>query len=479
MRARKHLLIVTLLANAAVSHGHAQENDYQQEIDSLRKRVEELEIRQTVHQNTNEHPAKKTQHQSSESNYDKYRIGGYGEMLLQHKDYSYNRWGGKGVYRMDRSEISIPRFVLAGDYKFTRWFQLGAEIEFEAGGVGTSWEQETGSGAENGELEQESEKGGEVALEQFHFTIPFNKAINLRIGHVVVPVGLTNAHHEPILFFGTSRPEGESKLIPSTWHETGLELYGRIGEGTNADISYQAQLVSGLTVDGLDKYTYLGKAKQGLFEQDLFTSPAFVGRLNYHGIKNLRIGGSIYWCNDAGQNSNYPHYYSDFKIPIRIFSGDAQYRNKWLTARANILHGNIGNTAKLTRATLGRTSAAYGGNTPVAKYGVSYGGEAGINIGHILNTKKKLNIYPFARYEYYNPQEKLADNWIGEVEDPRCQVSAWTFGVDWYALPYLVVKGDWTTRHIGTHKAFDWDTAYKSENDLSLGIAYVAWFNKK
>ena len=65
------------------------------------------------------------------------------------------------------------------------------------------------------------------------------------------------------------------------------------------------------------------------------------------------------------------------------------------------------------------------------------------------------------------------------MEDPRCQVAAWTFGVNWYALPYLVVKGDWTTRHIGTHSAFDWSTDYNSENDFSLGVAYVAWFNKK
>lgn len=477
----KNTIVFALLGTTAF----AQETD--PKLDSLLKRLDNLEqqmAQQKARDNGNkaieqDDSAKgEKRHYDGDPSYSKYRIGGYGEMLLRHKDYSYNRWGGKGIYRMDRSEISLPRFVIAGDYKFSRWFQLGAEIEFEGGGVGVEWEQETGSGAENGELETEFEKGGEVALEQFHITVPFSKELNLRMGHMIVPVGLTNTHHEPVFFFGTSRPEGETKIIPSTWHETGIALFGQVGEDA-AKFSYEAQLVTGLTVDGLDKYKYAGGAKQGLFEQDIFSSPALVGRINYHGVPGLRVGGSIYWCNDAGKNSNYPHYYSDFKVPIRLFSADAQYIGRWVTARANVLHGNIGNTVKLTRATLGRTSKAYSGNTPIAKYAVSYGGEVGLNVGNFCHTQKPLKIYPFARYEYYNPHEKLDDGWIGEVEDARCQVAAWTFGVNWYALPYLVIKGDWTTHHIGTHNAFDWDTNYKSENDFSIGVAYIAWFNKK
>ena len=497
----KRIINAMVLTSLGIATAFAQEAIPTQ-YDSLLKRLEFLEQQQAIirqQQNTqkdtvvivkevhtpqaatpenNQQDDKEAKHYDGDPSFKKYRIGSYGEMLVRHKDYSYNRWGGTGTYRMDRSEISIPRFTLGGDYKFSRWFQLGAEIEFEAGGVGTEWEQETGSGAENGELESEWEKGGEVALEQFHITVPFLRQLNLRMGHIIVPVGITNTNHEPIFFFGTSRPEGETYILPSTWHETGIEIYGTLGHGYST-FDYSAELVNGLTVDGFDKYKFLGGAKQGLFEQDVFSSPALVGRLDYKGIAGLRIGGSFYWCDNAGKNSNFPHYYSTFKVPVHIFSGDVQYTNRWITARANAIHGSIGNTTKLTRSTLGRTSAAYSGNTPVAKYAVSYGGELGVNAGNLIHTRKPLKIYPFVRYEYYNPQEKLDDGWVGEVEDPRCQVAAWTFGVNWYALPYLVVKGDWTTRHIGTHSAFDWSTDYNSENDFSLGVAYVAWFNKK
>ena len=162
--------------------------------------------------------------------FDKWRVGGYGEMVAAWKDYGTNRFfGGQyGNSKENRSTISIPRFVVAMDYKLSPSWILGAEIEFESGGTGSAYELEN---TENGEYETEMEKGGEVAIEQFHITRLISRALNVRAGHMIVPVGLTNAHHEPNLFFGTVRPEGETTLLPSTWHETGLVLFGTVGKG--------------------------------------------------------------------------------------------------------------------------------------------------------------------------------------------------------------------------------------------------------
>ena len=70
--------------------------------------------------------------------YEKFRVGGYGEMVANFKDYGINRyWGNKiGNTKTNRNTISIPRFVVAFDYKFTPKWVLGAEIEFESGGTG-------------------------------------------------------------------------------------------------------------------------------------------------------------------------------------------------------------------------------------------------------------------------------------------------------------------------------------------------------
>ena len=77
---------------------------------------------------------------------------------------------------------------------------------------------------------------------------------------------------------------------------------------------------------------------------------------------------------------------------------------------------------------------------PVAKNAVSYAAEAGFNISSLFKNNKVPVIYPFARYEYYNPQEKGEK---GQTMEKRCQVSMWTAGLNWYALPNLVVKADY------------------------------------
>ena len=268
---------------------------------------------------------------SDDSSYKKFRFGGYGEMVASFKDYGINRFfgGNRGNSDDHRNTIAIPRFVLAFDYKFNSKWVLGAEIEFESGGTGTAVELEN---SENGEYETEIEKGGEVALEQFHITRLIHPAFNVRAGHMIVPVGLTNTHHEPVNFFGTYRPEGETSILPSTWHEIGIEFFGTFGKGY-ATFDYQALIVAGLNANGFDRNNWVAGGKQGFFEVDNFTSPAYVARLDYRGVPGLRIGGSFYYCANTASNSDKIATYAGVKAPLRIYTVDGQYKNKYVTAR--------------------------------------------------------------------------------------------------------------------------------------------------
>ncbi|WP_315352870.1 hypothetical protein [Phocaeicola abscessus] len=425
---------------------------------------------------TKEQQDKGKEKESTDDAYRRFRLGGYGEMVANFKDYGINRFygGNDGNPKKNRNTIAIPRFILALDYKFTSKWILGAEIEFESGGTGTAYELEN---TENGEHETEVEKGGEVAIEQFHITRLIHPAFNVRAGHIIVPVGLTNAHHEPINFFGTSRPEGETTILPSTWHENGLEFFGSFGGGY-VRFDYQAMVVAGLNANGFDRNTWVADGKQGIFEEDNFTSPAYVVRLDYKGVPGLRIGTSFYYCSDAGANSDIPDTYSTMgKIPVRIFTADAQFRNKYVTARGNVVYGNLGNSFMLSQTNVKQSNKSpYSRLAPIAKNAVSYAAEAGIHIGAFLKGKKVPAIYPFARYEYYNPQEKGES---GQTMDKRCQISMWTIGANWFALPNLVVKADYATRQIGTDKVFGRGKGYNSENEFSIGLAYIGWFFKK
>ncbi|AVM53718.1 phosphate-selective porin O/P [Bacteroides zoogleoformans] len=411
---------------------------------------------------------------AEDEDYRSFRFGGYGEMVASFKDYGINRFGGPaGNSKENRNTIAIPRFVLALDYKFSPKWILGAEIEFEAGGVGTEMELEN---AENGEYETEMEKGGEVALEQFHVTRLIHRSFNLRAGHMIVPVGLTNAHHEPINFFGTYRPEGETTIIPSTWHETGLAAFGTVGRGY-ATFDYQAMVVTGLNADGFGRDYWVKGGKQGLFEVDNFTSPAYVARLDYRGIRGLRVGASFYYCNDVTANADKRYKYSSVgRSAVTIYSVDAQYKNKYVTARANLISGTVENSNAIGNVSLPNASGYYhGAMRNLAKEAICYGVEAGVNLSALLSSKHCPVIYPYARYEYFNPQEKGEGSY---TVDKRCQVSKWSVGLNWFALPNLVVKADYAARRIGTDKVFK-KGKYTGENEFSIGVAYVGWFIKK
>lgn len=413
-------------------------------------------------------------HRESET-FNRFRVGGYGEAVAAFKDYGTNRFYGhpEGNLKQNRNTISIPRLVLALDYKFSPRWVLSTEVEFEAGGTGQAVEIEN---TENGEYETEIEKGGEVAIEQFHLSRLIHPAFNLRAGHMIVPVGLTNAHHEPLNFFGTVRPEGETTILPSTWHETGLSAFGAFGTARSR-FDYETMLVAGLNANGFDRNTWVASGKQGFFEEDNFNAPALVGRLNWtgtmgqrHNKHTLRLGVSYYYCADAGRNSDKASTYLTSKpIAVNIFTADAQYINRYVIARGNIVMGNLSNSEYLSR-TNGRLSnlSPYSRLTPVAAKAVSYAGEAGLRLRSLFGHHSP-DLIPFVRYEYYNPQQKVEG---AQVAEARLKTSMWVAGLNYRVGNGIVLKADYTTRRIG-------DGKYNSENELAVGIAFNTWFWSK
>ena len=171
-------------------------------------------------------------------------LGGYGEVAMSRMFYSdhVNRYGSNPQnYKNDPShgQFDIPHAVIYLGYDFGHGWTMGTEIEFEHTGTGSTIENEADEAAE---WEFEQEKGGEVELEQFWIQKSFAKWANLRMGHIVVPVGLNNAYHEPLNYFTVYRPEGENTILPSTWHDTGISFWGQKGA-----FRYELQVVAGLT----------------------------------------------------------------------------------------------------------------------------------------------------------------------------------------------------------------------------------------
>ncbi|MFV0267332.1 MAG: hypothetical protein ACK5HT_09375, partial [Draconibacterium sp.] len=85
--------------------------------------------------------------------YEKFRFGGYGEILFQNMNYGPDRYNyPDGSQPDNRSLIDLPRLILAFDYKFRSDIELSVEIEIEHGGTGSALELEY---EEMGEYEME------------------------------------------------------------------------------------------------------------------------------------------------------------------------------------------------------------------------------------------------------------------------------------------------------------------------------------
>jgi hypothetical protein len=395
-----------------------------------------------------------------EWNFDKYRFGGYGEILFQRMDYDANRYTNpKGAMKNSRAEISLPRAVFALDYKFRNDIVFGAEIEFEYGGTGSTMEVEHQK--EGGEYETEIEQGGEVVLEQLHITKRFVKAFNIRIGHIIVPVGITNSHHEPTQYLGTVRPEGELALLPSTWHETGISVLGYFN-----NFKYEAMLINGLDPNGFSSENWVGSGRQKIFEKSTMTSPAVAARVEYSPLKNLRVSASGYY-NQTAKNSSKPQNMAGMKGTVKIVSADIQYRSSNIIARANIISGSVSDSRAIfdaNRKYFKRTGYSI---TPFGEAALTYSGEAGYNVFSFFDFKSKL--FPFVRYEYYNTGEKIE---TGAQELPRYKRDLTIVGINWFVSPTVVLKADYAHRRINSGK-------YNSENTVSVTLAYTGWFLTK
>ena len=174
----------------------------------------------------------------------RFTVGGYGEAVYSYNFYSdkYTRYLYPENYKNEtHGRFDLPHVVIYLGYDFGKGWTMGSEIEFEHGGTEAAIEIEE---EEAGEYESEIERGGEVALEQFWIQKSIFPQLNIRIGHIIVPVGGTNQHHMPTEFFGVYRPEGENTILPCTWHETGISVWGRAG-----DWRYEVLLIPGLDSD--------------------------------------------------------------------------------------------------------------------------------------------------------------------------------------------------------------------------------------
>ncbi len=395
-------------------------------------------------------------------------VGGYGEAAFSANFYSDNvyRYSSASAHAGERhSRVDIPHAVIYLGYDFGRGWTMQTEIEFEHTGTGAAVEKEF---EEAGEWETEIEKGGEVELEQFWIQKSFHPALNLRMGHIVVPVGALNNAHEPLNYFTVYRSEGEYTILPSTWHDTGISLWGQAGAWR-----YEAQVIAGLDAYLFNTENFVKYGAGSPYEFKVANQLGFAVRIDNRSIRNLRLSLSGFY--GRAMDNSYPYEaiaetsrYYGIKGRTAIGAFDFEYKGPRFVARGNADYGYVGDAGMISYMKRNRSA----NNSPYKKSDVGRGAmAAGVEMGYdvlpwFAARRTDAKLFAFGRYEYYN-------SYIPEEGSPRAD---WTqkhriaVGLNYLPVPEIAIKAEYSYRFL--------PAAYNPEPSLSLGVCYMAFFRR-
>lgn len=396
-------------------------------------------------------------------------IGGYGEAVYNYNFFSDNpnRYSHAADYKdaPGHGRVDLPHAVIMLGYNFGRGWSFGTEIEFEHGGTESAVEMEA---EEAGEFEKEIERGGEVALEQFWLQKSFGSRLNIRAGHIVVPVGMTNSNHLPNQFFGVYRPEGENTILPCTWHETGISLWGLLG-----DWRYELQLLPALNSRMMNRSGWIHDASASAYEFRVANHLAGAARIDYRGVKNLRLSLSGYVGNSFNNDIRTDVYsessrYAGVKGTVAVGAFDFDYDNGHIVVRGNADYGYLSDSYMITQQNLSQnhsTASPYP-HDKVGKNAVALGLEAGVDVLHFGRSTHRQRLFLFAHGEYYDSFIP-ADNVLDDLSTSRTLLTA---GVNYYPLPQIAIKAE------GGIRLFD--EAFNNEPWIAVGITWTGMFKR-
>jgi len=296
----------------------------------------------------------------------------------------------------------------------------------------------------------------------------FSKAVNLRLGEIVVPVGMTNKYHMPTEFFTVYRPEGENSILPCTWHQTGISLFGRV-----KDWRYEVQFLSGLDSERFGASSFVHYGSNSTYEFKQANSYAGAVRIDNYSVPGLRLSLSGYYGHTFNNTmrSHNADKYKDCKGALAIGSFDFML-NRWnLIVRGNVDYAHLGDAELIStfNNSFPKHSSQDGSPSkrqPVASNAVAAGIEAGYNVLSFFEGKirPEQKLYVFGRYEYYDPMASSPNR----VNYEWCRRNIWSAGLNYYPTRQIVIKGEYTHRSL--------TSPFNAEPAINLGVAFAGWF---
>jgi hypothetical protein len=348
-------------------------------------------------------------------------IGGYGELHL-----NMEKPDGDSL----SSKLDFHRFVLFFAHRFNDRFQFYSELELEHAFVA-----ESGGVASPGSIQIEQ------AFIDWRLLKGSSEALYLRAGAILVPMGIINQWHEPPIFNGVERPEVDRVIIPTTWREGGVGIWGQPKD----EVRYELYVMSGLDASGFSGSSGLRGGRLKITKAEL-NGPAFVGRIEWEPILGMVLGMSPYF-GLAG-----PQELAGVNVKVGGISGDWRVMRKGFESRALIAWFHVSDTDALRVIQPDGLPTSDVGENLFGVYG-----ELGYNVLHYVDTEMAL--VPFVRVDYYDTTFQESDP---DFDLPSFVVP--TIGLSYRPIPQVVFKVDYQYERPSTGA---------SANRWNIGLGYM------
>jgi uncharacterized coiled-coil protein SlyX len=384
---------------------------------------------------------------------ERFSVSSYGVVTYSHYD-----WETDSELRDD---IDFERVVLGVAYQATDNIKLEAEIEIEHLGTGSTMEFDQFE--EFGEFETEIERGGEVELEEVVIEYEPYEWLGVKVGYFPIPIGFNSIRHRPSQYFATSRFESEIALLPDTWTEAGVELFGTspipsIGGLELGKIQYKLAGVNGLDSTGFSSANWVKNGHQTRFEEINAEDWAVVARLDYLPIDGALLGTSVYY-GDSSDNRPKPDLTVDADVTIWDIHGE--YKRGLVEARAQYLRGYLENAAAVSLANAQLSNNLNVKRTPVGEESYAAFVEAGFHID-ALTRYWPDGVIPFYRYDKYDSMDRVE---APVIRNPFYERESHTVGFNYRYRDWFVLKGEYS------HRERDVSTN-NVEETVSIGLGY-------
>jgi hypothetical protein len=338
-------------------------------------------------------------------------IGGYGDIRFRATVQEQNGGTPDNIY-------DALRAVLYVGYKFNDRFVFNSELEFEHSGTGG---------------------GGSVSAEFITLDYRATDFLGLRGGLVLIPMGFINEVHEPTTYFGAERPEVERQIIPTTWRENGVGVFGTITDR----VHYRMYAVNGFNAQGFSVKGLRGGRQKG--GRALANDWAYVGRIDGELIPGMSLGGSVYVGN-SGQDqmvctenceTTTPTILPVPDVLTTLYEIHLEYRTHGFLFRGLFTQAFLQDTVELNDV-LGNESGS-----EIAEQMLGAYIDVGYDVLPLFLDNTRMSLEPFFRYERLDTQSRMAG---GLAPNLKYRQNIYTVGLNFKPIPQVVVKLDY--RHI-------------------------------